>query len=428
MRKFWFAFVLVLIIYILLFYLNSCSTHETEVLIVATIHNWHRTNPQYSYVDIVRILDTYNPDVICVEIRPEDFRKRQYLREMVLATIYGLSHRKKVFPVDWWSGYDREERHALAKRPIYNEKMREVDSLHSINEEIAKFEGRYGIWKDSIGKYDYKFFNSKEFSNYIKECYKISIEVFEDSPFNLHYRTRNIKMLKLIKEVIRENQGRKIMVLTGCEHKHFFDSSLSEEENINVVDFSEILPLGDVDLTGNVSEFLETGKSLIYYKDLEKAEQLNDYFRSFLIPLVHGSNMDEYPSIIPKENIEEAKVILEEWSSMVTASPQLEYERGWYKFLRGDYERAIIHYKRVINDLDNIAKGKGRHDILMRIDVYRNLCFCYDMLGQREKAIECYKMGEAEIEKTPFKESKFRIYKNYKKIPYRPRSKRSKTE
>lgn len=43
---------------------------HTEVLVVGTIHQQHARNPNYSYEDLVRILDTYNPDLVCVEIRP----------------------------------------------------------------------------------------------------------------------------------------------------------------------------------------------------------------------------------------------------------------------------------------------------------------------------------------------------------------------
>ena len=58
-----------------------------------------------------------------VEIRPQDFRKVSYLKEMMLATIWGLAHGKNVVPVDWWDENEnaREVRDKLAKQPEYVE-------------------------------------------------------------------------------------------------------------------------------------------------------------------------------------------------------------------------------------------------------------------------------------------------------------------
>jgi len=47
---------------------------KTEVLVIGTLHQYHRNNPNYSYENIVSAIATYDPDVICVEIRPEEFR------------------------------------------------------------------------------------------------------------------------------------------------------------------------------------------------------------------------------------------------------------------------------------------------------------------------------------------------------------------
>ncbi len=72
-----------------IFPVNTFAQQKTQVLVIGTIHAGHETNPNYSNQDIVNILGTYNPDVICVEIPPSYFGKRSYLKEMMLATIYG---------------------------------------------------------------------------------------------------------------------------------------------------------------------------------------------------------------------------------------------------------------------------------------------------------------------------------------------------
>ncbi len=86
MKKKRFLFSLTLLFAIVLF---SCSlkNNRTQVLVIGTIHESHKSNPNYTHQDIVNILGTYNPDVICVEIPPSYFRKRSYLKEMMIASI-----------------------------------------------------------------------------------------------------------------------------------------------------------------------------------------------------------------------------------------------------------------------------------------------------------------------------------------------------
>lgn len=92
---------LILILFVLLsgYRVMAQKNHDIpEVLVVGTIHGMHAENPNYTYHDIVRILATYKPDAICVEIPPSYFRKKSYLKEMTLACIYGGEHNIKATP------------------------------------------------------------------------------------------------------------------------------------------------------------------------------------------------------------------------------------------------------------------------------------------------------------------------------------------
>jgi hypothetical protein len=61
----------------LLITINSVSAQsKTNVLVLGTIHQLHERDTNYTYYDIIKILDNFKPDVICVEIREQEFRKR----------------------------------------------------------------------------------------------------------------------------------------------------------------------------------------------------------------------------------------------------------------------------------------------------------------------------------------------------------------
>jgi len=338
---------------------------------------------------------------------------------MMIGTVYGLIHKKEVYPIDWWpEGNPRALREELMKKPEYIQKKRTADSLETENKIIQNFDKKYGnIWENPK-KYSYTFWNGEEFNNYINESYKISIQVFGDSPINLYYLTRNQNMLNRINKAIEENKGGKFLILMGVEHKHFFDNALSKQQDISLIKFEDILPLKKTEISTEIVELIKTGNSKIYY-DFSTDEGTNGYYSSLISALLHGPNMDFNPEIIPEKNIKKAKVILDDWEKAKSKSILLQFELGWYNFLIGSYPKAIEHYKTVINNIDNIKLNAD----FIKSSVYRNIGWCYDLTGKREKAIECYKKGETLIEKTKFGKMKQMIYKNYKTIPYKKREK-----
>ena len=57
----------------LLLILTACTGEEkTRVLVLPTIHGAHEANENYTYDDLLQLVKAYDPDVIGVEIRPED--------------------------------------------------------------------------------------------------------------------------------------------------------------------------------------------------------------------------------------------------------------------------------------------------------------------------------------------------------------------
>jgi len=392
---------------------------NTQILVVGTIHGNHNTNPNYSFQDVLNILGTFNPDVICVEIPPSYFRKRSYLHEMMLATIYGLDHKKAVYPIDWWTpGDDRAKRDEFMKTVEFETKEKQISELVEANSIMQNFIKKYGsmdsIWDEN--KRSYTFFNGKEYNDYIKEMYAVSMAVYGDGPMNLSYETRNNKMLELINNATKENKGKRIIVLTGAEHKHYFDIALSKQAGLKVVDFNDILPLKKEEPTQNLTDFLEKKLARGYY-DVSDSSSIDLLYQGVLIELIHGQGMDHNPDIIPSENIEKAKPILDEWGKQNPKSVYLQFEKAWIAFLKGKYDQAVTILENIANKLDEIPEND---QWFVKSFYYRNLGFCYDMLGNREKAIACYKACKNACKELKINEAYAKtIYNDYELKPYK---------
>jgi tetratricopeptide (TPR) repeat protein len=395
------------------------SSAQTKVLVVGTIHQRHETNPNYSYADVVRILATFDPDLVCVEIRPQDFRKVAYLKEMTLATIWGLARGKEVVPIDWWDDAEnvREVRDKLAQQPEYVEKEKQEKALLAASSIIIHFEKAYGPqekesqWSARLG---YQFWNGPDYNAFYAEVYRISMRVYGDSPINLYYQTRNGRMMELIRNALHDHPGRRTIVLTGSEHKHFFDRELRRDASVARVDFAGLLPLREASLDPPVAKFLDEDDDAPYYApgyplDPEAA------FRNKLTSLVHGPDMDVFPDSVPAANIERAGKILERWRSSRPESDGLNHESAWLNFLRGDYPRAVGEYLELAAKID----GGRVADPWLRFDTYLNLGRCYDLLGERKKALDCYARSEELMAGTPWERVKDYIFQDARRIPYR---------
>jgi tetratricopeptide (TPR) repeat protein len=400
----------------------NCKSHHSQVLVIGTIHQRHNINENYSYEHILNILETFNPDVICVEIRPQEFRKKPYLKEMVLASIYGLESGKMVYPIDWWSSSEdggsnaREERKKYMETPEYLEKKEMHDELTETSSIIQSFYEKYGEWKDYSREQGHSFFNGREFNAFKSEAYGISMQVYGDHSMNLYWQTRNLNMFIRIKKVIEENKGKRVIILTGADHKYFFDKELEKLREVDVVEFSSILPLDSFSDNDDLNIYYAKGLVKQYF-DLSSGEEIESTFRPTLTPFVHGPNMDFKPEIIPRTNIDAAKIILDEWHKKQPESILLEFELGWYYFLISNYDKALSCFEHVLPAMDEIDSEFYRN--FTKGNIYRNIGFCYDLLGEREKAVESYIYGEQLMEQLgKSKKSIKALYSDYKHKPF----------
>jgi tetratricopeptide (TPR) repeat protein len=397
---------------------DASSAPRTSALVVGTIHDRHARNENYSYADVVHILATYDPDLICVEIRPQDFRREPYLKEMMLATVWGLSHGKKVAPIDWWNDIpnDRETREKLEKQPEYLEKEKQLQLLRTQSTVIAGFEKTYGPSdkEDQWGLHQsYRFWNGKDYNDLCAEEYRLSLQVYGDSPINLHYLSRNNHMMELIGSAMRENSSHRVIVLTGSEHKHFFDREFRKNPEVETLDFDSLLPLKVGPLEPAMAKFLDEDDDLAYFES-GFPKDLDTYYADKLVPLVHGPDMDVFPGKIPAANIERAGKVIERWRSSRPESDQQIHERAWMEFLGGDYAGAIKLYRQLTGRID---AGKVAEP-WVRFDTYTNLGRSYDMLNQRADALVCYHRVEALLVGTRWESAKAYILQDYETVPF----------
>ncbi len=394
---------------------QSCiGGKKTEIMVLGTIHQFHDSNPNYSYYDICNLLEAYQPDLICVEIRSEDFGMKPYLKEMMLATVYGKEKGIEVAPIDWWT--EKIQMEAMEVMQTANYKRNEIllDSILSTNPIIRQFENTHGKYQEMITRQvSIDIINDTMFNSFIRERNRIVLDLMGDGPATMYMQTRNERMVELIQIEIKKHKANRVIILTGGEHKHFFDQHLASVEGNEIISPLDLNISSNSNYSSLITNLIEKNEYESYYSD----EYLNNpkkFFSDKLVPLLHGPNMDFEPHSIPAANIAQAGRILNNWSKKDSTSMVYKSELAWYCFLTGNYEDAISRYK----EIDSECDVPSHENPLISIMLYRNIGLCYDLLGQREAAIRSYQKGKSNMKGIRAKLIKNYLFKDYEEIPY----------
>lgn len=219
---------------------------KTQVMIISSMHGLHANHATYSYDDLYRTVRSFSPDLVGVEIRPEDMQSDDpylssiYPTEMVaLRREYG----SRVFGFDWYGeafeGRLLPERWSEQAEFVQLQRAKQQDPRYAHDPELERLmnEKKAILGPDvtagslSDGRYDA-----------INAAYYRRLgEWLRDTPyagipeFSLA-RDRHID--QNIIAMIRANPGKRIAVVMGADHRSFAVEAIRAE----LADAVEIVP------------------------------------------------------------------------------------------------------------------------------------------------------------------------------------------
>lgn len=96
---------------------------------------------------------------------------------------------------------------------------------------------------------------------------------------------------------------------------------------------------------------------------------------------------------------------------------RLAFDRCWLKFLEEDFQGAISLAESVADRLDDVPSESAW---FVKSFFWRNLGFCYDLTGQRAKAVEAYRKCKSVCEELKMNPDYAKsIYADFENEPYR---------
>jgi hypothetical protein len=184
---------------------------------------------------------------------------------------------------------DRQLAAELEKTSEYKQKAAEIERLRAANPILSGFVKKYvDFYNDT--KLGYVFWNGKEYETFATEAFRLSMQIYGDSPMNLHYQTRNQHMVDLVLAALKDKPVRRAIVLAGVLHKHYLDRAFRQNPNLSVAGFSALLPLKPAKLSKGVRALLEEDNDLPYF-ERGYPRELDQHFDEKLARLAHGRKL-----------------------------------------------------------------------------------------------------------------------------------------
>ena len=219
------------------------ETGKTQVMLLATLHNFHRTNPNYTYKDVYEIIRKYNPDILGVEIRPEDidqdttYLKQMYPLEMRQITV--LFPDEKVFGVDW---YGEEAAGKLLPADAFKGGNQQLTRIKQLERELntdttltpqRKLIGVLAQQFATLAKTSTpaELNNSGQYDLTADLFYKQMDTMLQGTPYEDYIkfnRQRDVEIGKNIAALIRQNPGRKLIFILGANHRFAAEKTIKE--------------------------------------------------------------------------------------------------------------------------------------------------------------------------------------------------------
>ncbi|HET8838382.1 MAG TPA: hypothetical protein VFM82_05230 [Flavobacteriaceae bacterium] len=220
---------------LVLLFLSGCKSQKNSVYFIPSLHGLHKVNEKYTYDSLNKIIGRLDPDIIAVEIRPEDInRDSTYLSKNYP---YEMRMMKYWFPEAQIAGFDwlGED---IEEKPIpdnYWQEMAEVkklemalaaDSIYSSKRATCSgyVKERLEILKNSSLR---EIVNSRD-SILTRQYYECLATQYENSKYEAlldFYEKRNSELLNNIRDIIKSNKNKTIVILTGDDHYVYLKGS-----------------------------------------------------------------------------------------------------------------------------------------------------------------------------------------------------------
>lgn len=216
----------------------SAQVPPATVVVLATLHQMHADVPAYDNVALGRAIEALRPDVLCVELQPQDLTARppEKSKQEYSAVIYPLidRHHYRVYAME-----PAEPRYSaiLAPYRANTAAFGQREPAHA--EAFGKYiDGLYAAlrahWTSQAAVNDQATDTALRAKHVLQEALMGPGERAGWKAWNGHF-------LDVIQRAARENPGRRIVVTVGAEHGYWLREHLRDAPGVVLLDMAAAL-------------------------------------------------------------------------------------------------------------------------------------------------------------------------------------------
>jgi hypothetical protein len=209
---------------------------STQVVVIPSMHRFHDKHPTYDYARLYTCVRAKRPDLVGVELRPEDIAgSDDYLAKSYPPEMIALrnQHRQHIFGFDWLGP-------ELAGRPIPANWWKEQSVVKKLEREIAADPAMASKQDDELSAAQGELLKTTTPALLADGRYDRLVrarrEILRRQAGNGHYAPvvkftadRERKIGDNIAAVVRANPGRTIVLVMGADHHGFAVERLRTE-------------------------------------------------------------------------------------------------------------------------------------------------------------------------------------------------------
>lgn len=226
---------------------------KTQVLLLPTIHNAHETNSRYTYQHLLKIIENFKPDIIAIEIRPEDMNQQDsvYLKTFYRPDMIMMMNKFPAIPkvgIDFLGIDQVGKTLALNYRrdtTTANAKAGAISRAISRDPEFAAAYKTAG-WQELenkrlalIASASAQELIDGPFDSYSNKMAAILDSLRALKPqyagFQMSSTYRDQRLADNVKDVILKNPGKRIIALSGVNHRGLYVQVMSKMPGVDFI-------------------------------------------------------------------------------------------------------------------------------------------------------------------------------------------------
>lgn len=217
---------------------RAATAPPAQVAVLATLHQLHATTPGYSFEALGQIIERLQPDVLCVELQPDDLQRRP-------AEATKQEYPKIVYPL-----IDRHHYRVYAMEPaepVYSDILTPyIQAGHDFSLREPEQAEAFSRYSDGayIGLQTYwtspARVNDTVTDSVLRAKHELQQAMVGDGE-RIGWERWNQQFLGVILQAAKENPGRRIVVLVGAEHGYWLRGHLAQANGVQLLDTAGLL-------------------------------------------------------------------------------------------------------------------------------------------------------------------------------------------